>query len=159
VVGFAAAIGTTERSPDPQHLVVYLTLSPSVCQSGEGLAYHGLITKQGCVHAPGMLVDATWAAARLSRGGWGPTRPARRGCSDGAQAYGDCRAHAALERGLCLGSVGPRARRLRDLELRGERCPATAQGSGRGPGPKHVVFRGVLNRLKPPLSGSCEAST
>jgi transposase len=71
VVGVAAAIGTTERSPDPKHLVAYLALSPSVCQSGEGPAYHGRITKQGCVRAPGMLVDATWAAARLPRGRWG----------------------------------------------------------------------------------------
>jgi transposase len=55
VVGVAAVIGTTERSPDPQHLIAYLGLNPSVCQSGQGPAYYGRITKQGCVHAPGML--------------------------------------------------------------------------------------------------------
>ena len=59
-----AAIGDIRRFSDPQKLVAYLGLNPSVRQSGEGPAYHGRITKQGRGHAQGMLVEAAWAAAR-----------------------------------------------------------------------------------------------
>lgn len=52
------------RFSDPQKLVAYLGLNPSVRQSGEGPAYHGRITKQGRGHARGMLVEAAWAAVR-----------------------------------------------------------------------------------------------
>ncbi|MEW9808770.1 IS110 family transposase [Mesorhizobium sp. ZMM04-5] len=62
--GVAAAIGDVRRFPDPQKLVGYLGLNPSVRQSGEGPAYHGRITKQGRGQARGMLVEAAWAAAR-----------------------------------------------------------------------------------------------
>ncbi|WP_342587130.1 IS110 family transposase [Mesorhizobium mediterraneum] len=60
----AAAIGDIRRFSDPQRLVAYLGLNPSVRQSGEGPAYHGRITKQGRGHARGMLVEAAWAAVR-----------------------------------------------------------------------------------------------
>jgi transposase len=60
----SAAIGDIRRFSDPQRLVAYLGLNPSVRQSGEGPAYHGRITKQGRGHARGMLVEAAWAAAR-----------------------------------------------------------------------------------------------
>jgi hypothetical protein len=59
-----AAIGDVTRFDEPQKLVSYLGLNPSVRQSGPGLAYHGRITKQGRGHARGMLVEAAWAAAR-----------------------------------------------------------------------------------------------
>jgi hypothetical protein len=59
-----AAIGDVSRFDDPQKLVSYLGLNPSVRQSGPGPAYHGRITKQGRGHARGMLVEAAWAAAR-----------------------------------------------------------------------------------------------
>src|SRR4029079_10026829 len=59
-----AAIGNIQRFSDPQRLVAYLGLNPSVRQSGEGPAYHGRITKQGRGHARGMLVEAAWVAAR-----------------------------------------------------------------------------------------------
>ncbi|WP_407943163.1 IS110 family RNA-guided transposase [Methylobacterium oxalidis] len=62
--GVAAAIGDIGRFADPQKLVAYLGLNPSVRQSGEGPAYHGRITKQGRGQARGMLVEAAWAAAR-----------------------------------------------------------------------------------------------
>jgi transposase len=62
--GVAAAIGDIRRFADPQKLVAYLGLNPSVRQSGEGPAYHGRITKQGRGQARGMLVEAAWAAAR-----------------------------------------------------------------------------------------------
>lgn len=62
--GVAAAIGDIGRFSDPQKLVAYLGLNPSVRQSGEGPAYHGRITKQGRGQARGMLVEAAWAAAR-----------------------------------------------------------------------------------------------
>jgi hypothetical protein len=144
--------------PTRSTLWLNLALSPSVCQSGAGPAYHGRITKQGCVHAPGMLVDATWAAARLPRGRWG-----RRGQHVAAVATAHKLAVMAwhmLRRGEdCAWGWPALPRKLRELERRGERCPARAQGSGCGPGPKHVVLRRVLNRLKPPTSGSCEAGT
>ncbi|WP_352855373.1 IS110 family transposase [Mesorhizobium sp. M0902] len=60
----AAAIGDIRRFSDPQKLVAYLGLNPSVRQSGAGPAYHGRITKQGRGHARGMLVEAAWAAVR-----------------------------------------------------------------------------------------------
>jgi len=59
-----AAIGDVARFSDPQKLVSYLGLNPSVRQSGPGPAYHGRITKQGRGHARGMLVEAAWVAAR-----------------------------------------------------------------------------------------------
>lgn len=62
--GVAAAIGDIGRFRDPQKLVAYLGLNPSVRQSGEGPAFHGRITKQGRGQARGMLVEAAWAAAR-----------------------------------------------------------------------------------------------
>jgi len=62
--GVAAAIGDIARFTEPQKLVAYLGLNPSVRQSGEGPAYHGRITKQGRGQARGMLVEAAWAAAR-----------------------------------------------------------------------------------------------
>jgi transposase len=43
----ASAIGDIRRFSDPQKLVAYLGLNPSVRQSGEGPAYHGRVTKQG----------------------------------------------------------------------------------------------------------------
>jgi hypothetical protein len=59
-----AAIGEVGRFKQPQQLVSYFDLNPSVRQSGPGPAYHGRITKQGRGHARGMLVEAAWAAAR-----------------------------------------------------------------------------------------------
>jgi transposase len=63
-VGLAAAIGDVARFADPQKLVAYVGLNPSVRQSGDGPAHHGRIAKQGRGHARGMLVEAAWAAAR-----------------------------------------------------------------------------------------------
>jgi hypothetical protein len=62
--GVAAAIGDIQRFTNPQKLVSYLGLNPTVRQSGEGPAYHGRITKQGRGQARGMLVEAAWAATR-----------------------------------------------------------------------------------------------
>jgi len=62
--GVAASIGDIRRFAAPAKLVGYLGLNPSVRQSGEGPAYHGRITKQGCGPARGLLVEAAWAAAR-----------------------------------------------------------------------------------------------
>ncbi|MES0063994.1 IS110 family transposase [Mesorhizobium sp. M0041] len=56
VASVAAAIGDIRRFSDPQKLVAYFSLNPSVRQSGEGPAYHGRITKQGRGHARGMLL-------------------------------------------------------------------------------------------------------
>ncbi|RWC00145.1 MAG: IS110 family transposase [Mesorhizobium sp.] len=58
----AAAIDDIRRFGDPQRLVAYLGLNPSVRQSGEGSAYHGRITKQGRGRARGMLVGGMAAA-------------------------------------------------------------------------------------------------
>ena len=63
-LAMTAAVGEVTRFAEPQRLVSYLGLNPSVRQSGPGPAYHGRITKQGRGHARGMLVEAAWAAAR-----------------------------------------------------------------------------------------------
>ena len=68
--GVAASIGDIRRFAAPAKLVGYLGLNPSVRQSGEGPAYQGRTTKQGCGQARGLLVEAAWAAARSS----GPLR-------------------------------------------------------------------------------------
>ena len=111
VVAFAimAAIGEVGRFEQPQKLVSYLGLNPSVRQSGPGPAYHGRITKQGRGHARGMLVEAAWAAARAS----GPLRafflrvraPARSACRrrrDNPEACADHLAFAEQRRKLCV---------------------------------------------------------
>lgn len=63
--GVAASIRDIRRFAAPAKLVGYLGLNPSVRQSGEGPAYQGRITKQGCGQARGLLVEAAWAAARF----------------------------------------------------------------------------------------------
>jgi hypothetical protein len=103
-----AAIGEVGRFKQPQKLVSYLGLNPSVRQSGPGPVYHGRITKQGRGHARGMLVEAAWAAARAS----GPLRAfflrvrARRGqhvaAVDSPKARGDHLAFAEQGRKLCV---------------------------------------------------------
>lgn len=91
----AAAIGDIRRFGDPQRLVAYFGLNPSVRQSGEGPAYHGRITKQGRGHARGMLVEAAWAAAlagsstRLLQADRLASREAHRGRRHCAQACND----------------------------------------------------------------------
>jgi transposase len=45
-LAMAAAIGDVARFSEPQKLVGYLGLNPSVRQSGPGPAHHGRITKQ-----------------------------------------------------------------------------------------------------------------
>jgi transposase len=63
-LGLAAAIGPVTRFKDPEKLVAYLGLNPTVRQSGQAHSYHGRITKQGRSHARGMLVEAAWQADR-----------------------------------------------------------------------------------------------
>jgi transposase len=63
-LAIVAAISDVGRFEQPQKLVSYVGLDPSIRQSGPGPAYHGQIAKQGRGHARGMLVDAAWAAAR-----------------------------------------------------------------------------------------------
>ena len=130
--GLAAAIGDIGRFAEPQQLVAYLGLNPSVRQSGEGPAYHGRITKQGRGHARGMLVEAVLGgllatvppgsgsfASWRTMGGCTVVRPAAgllpahlsqaraaRCCSrDGQKDRGDRLAHAQARRGLCVGAA------------------------------------------------------
>ena len=49
-IGLLAAIGPIDRFANPERLVAFLGLNPSVHQSGNGLARHGRITKQGPCH-------------------------------------------------------------------------------------------------------------
>ena len=65
-----AAIGDVSRFPTADHLVGYLGLSPRVRQSGNELAKHGRISKQGPGPVRGLLVEAAWHAARTT----GPLR-------------------------------------------------------------------------------------
>ncbi|WP_439372688.1 IS110 family transposase [Bradyrhizobium sp. DASA03120] len=135
-----AAIGDVARFSDPQKLVSYLGLNPSVRQSGPGPAYHGRITKQGRGHARGMLVEAAWVAARAP----GPLRAfflrvrARRGQHVAAVATARKLAVVIwhlLAKGESYAWARPllHAKKLRDLELkaghkatRGQKGPAHA---------------------------------
>jgi transposase len=62
-VGLVSAIGDVGRFSSAEKLVSYFGLNPRVCQSGDGRAYHGRISKQGRSLARGLLVEAAWAAA------------------------------------------------------------------------------------------------
>ena len=57
-----ASIGDIARFPSPDKLSSYFGLTPRVRQSGEHLARHGRISKQGNVDARKMLVEAAWSA-------------------------------------------------------------------------------------------------
>ena len=120
-----AAIGEVTRFDEPQKLVSYLGLNPSVRQSGPGPTYHGRITKQGRGHARGMLVEAAWAAARAP----GPLRAfflrvrARRGQHVAAVATARKLAVVIwhlLTKGESYVWARPslHAKKLRDLELK-----------------------------------------
>jgi len=63
-IGLLSAIGAVERFPNPEKLVSYLGLNPSVYQSGPTPARHGHITKRGRSYARGLLVEAAWGAAQ-----------------------------------------------------------------------------------------------
>ncbi len=59
-----SVIGDVERFPSPRHLVGYLGLDPRVRQSGERMARHGHISREGQAHASGLLVEAAHSAIR-----------------------------------------------------------------------------------------------
>lgn len=129
-----AAIGDVTRFADPQKLVSYLGLNPSVRQSGPGPAYHGRITKQGRGHARGMLVEAAWAAARAP----GPLRAfflrvrARRGQHVAAVATARKLAVIVwhlMTKGESYAWARPslHAKKLRDAELKAGHRPVRGQ--------------------------------
>jgi transposase len=133
-LAMVAAIGEVTRFDQPQKLVSYLGLNPSVRQSGPGPAYHGRITKQGRGHARGMLVEAAWAAARAP----GPLRAfflrvrARRG--QHVAAVATARKLAVViwhllkkDESYVWTRPSLHARKLRDLELRAGHKPARGQ--------------------------------
>lgn len=90
-IGLLSAIGDIARFPNPEKLVSYFGLNPSVYQSGPAPARHGHITKRGRSYARAMLVEAAWggnasarASARLLPARARSPRPAncrRRDCS------------------------------------------------------------------------------
>jgi transposase len=129
-----AAIGDVSRFDEPQKLVSYLGLNPSVRQSGPGPAYHGRITKQGRGHARGMLVEAAWAAARAP----GPLRAfflrlrSRRGQHVAAVATARKLAviiwHLLMKNeSYAWARPALHAKKLRDVELRAGHRPARGQ--------------------------------
>lgn len=63
-MSIVAAVGDFSRFEDPNRLVSYLGLNPTVRQSGSGPAVHGRITKAGRSQARGMLVEAAFSASR-----------------------------------------------------------------------------------------------
>ncbi|RQR94662.1 IS110 family transposase [Burkholderia sp. Bp8991] len=63
-IGLLSAIGDIERFPNPEKLVSYFGLNPSVYQSGPTPARHGHITKRGRSYARAMLVEAAWGATQ-----------------------------------------------------------------------------------------------
>nr|WP_260435898.1 transposase [Burkholderia sp. Bp9131] len=66
-IGLLSAIGDIERFPNPEKLVSYFGLNPSVYQSGPTPARHGHITKRGHSYARAMLVEAAWGATQAPR--------------------------------------------------------------------------------------------
>jgi hypothetical protein len=166
VVGLAivAAIGDVGRFEQPQKLVSYLGLNPSVRQSGPGPAYHGRITKQGRGHARGMLVEAAWAAARAP----GPLRAfflrvrARRGQHVAAVATARKLAVIIwhlLRKGESYAWARPalHARKLRDLELKAETRPSVAKKAQLMPTISRVIAirsAGGSSKPRPPTPAS-----
>ncbi|VWC73770.1 IS110 family transposase [Burkholderia contaminans] len=63
-IGLLSAIGDIERFPNPEKLVSYFGLNPSVHQSGPTPARHGHITKRGRTFTRAMLVEAAWGATQ-----------------------------------------------------------------------------------------------
>ena len=63
-LSIVAAVGDITRFRTPDKPVAYLGLNPRVRQSGGQPASHGRITKAGCAHARGTLVEAAWSASK-----------------------------------------------------------------------------------------------
>jgi len=63
-MSMVAAVGDFSRFESPDRLVSYLGLNPRVNQSGNSVAKHGRITKQGRAQARGMIVEAAFSASR-----------------------------------------------------------------------------------------------
>jgi transposase len=148
-VGLLAAIGPVARFDNPERLVAYLGLNPTVHQSGEGRPRHGRITKQGRTHARTMLVEAAWQAIR----GPGPLRAfyerlaRRRGNHIAAVAVARKLAVIVwhlLRHGEDYAWVRPalHAKKLRDLELR------SGQPSRRGQRGTAYARRGLPHILR-----------
>jgi transposase len=124
-VDMTAAIGGTSRFSRPASLGGYFERNPSLKQSGLQPAKHGRISKQGRAHARAMLAEAAWAAAKAP----GPLRAfflrirARRG--ERTAALAAARKLAVLawrllakQAGYAWARPAPRAKKLRDLELK-----------------------------------------
>lgn len=73
-IGLLSAIGDIKRFSNPEKLVSYFGLNPSVYQSGPTPARHGHITKRGRSYARAMLVKAAWGATQAP----GPLRASAR---------------------------------------------------------------------------------
>lgn len=137
-VGVMAAIGKIERFDNPDKLVAYIGLNPSVHQSGDGPAHHGRITKRGRANARHLLVEAAWQTVRSP----GPLRAfyervrSKRGNHIAAVAVARKLAVIIwhlLTKGEDYSWVRPslHAKKLRDLELRAGHPPRRGQkGAG-----------------------------
>lgn len=137
-VGLMAAIGKIERFDNPDKLVAYIGLNPSVHQSGDGPAHHGRITKRGRANARHLLVEAAWQTVRSP----GPLRAfyervrSKRGNHIAAVAVARKLAVIIwhlLTKGEDYSWVRPslHAKKLRDLELRAGHPPRRGQkGAG-----------------------------
>jgi transposase len=73
-ISIVAAVGDFTRFADADKLVAYVGLNPKVRQSGNSAPVHGRISKAGRAHVRGVLVAATWSAARAP----GPLRASYR---------------------------------------------------------------------------------
>jgi transposase len=94
------AIGDVRRFPTSRHLVGYLGLHPTIRQSGNGLAGHGRLSKEGSAAARHVLVEAAWSAARAP----GPLRPSRSApphAAVGTSRPSPSRASSPSWRGIC----------------------------------------------------------
>jgi len=61
---FMASVGEIQRFSSPRKVVSYLGLDPKVRQSGNEVARHGHISKQGAAEARHMLGEVAWKVSR-----------------------------------------------------------------------------------------------
>jgi transposase len=134
---FVAVVGEIGRFATPKQLVGYVGLDPKVRQSGEHVARHGRISKQGSSAARHMLCEAAWIAVRTP----GPLRAfyerlrARRGAQIAlvATARKLCVLFWQLltrEQDYAFGRPSLTRHKLRRLELMAGDPPRRGQRSG-----------------------------
>ncbi|RDI73180.1 Transposase IS116/IS110/IS902 family [Gaiella occulta] len=156
---FLAQVGEVTRFPNPNQLVSYLGLNPSVRQSGDNDAHTGRISKEGSALVRHVLVEAAQTAIRSP----GPLRAffervrARRGHAVAIVAV--ARKLAVLFWRLLVSGQDyaysmptPTAKKLRAVELK------AGAPSRRGGGSQHALNREARRKLERRSAEHAEAA-